>query len=36
MRYQTSELDQQRSNLRHVMFICSCGLTSGLLVASLG
>jgi hypothetical protein len=30
MRYQTSELDQHHSNLRHVMFVCSCGLTSEL------
>jgi len=35
MRYQTSELDKQRSNLRHVMFICSCGLTSDQLVANM-
>jgi hypothetical protein len=28
MRYETSELDKQQRNLRHVMFVCSCGLTS--------
>lgn len=34
MRYRTSELDKQHNNLRHVMFVCSCGLTSDQLVAS--
>jgi RNase P subunit RPR2 len=28
MRYEASERDKTHSNLRHVMFICSCGLTS--------
>jgi len=28
MQYATSELDKVHSNIRHVMFVCSCGLTS--------
>jgi hypothetical protein len=28
MQYQTSKLDQTHGHLRHVMFVCSCGLTS--------
>jgi hypothetical protein len=36
MRYQTSELDEQHGNRRHVMFVCSCGLTSGQVVADIG
>jgi hypothetical protein len=36
MRYQTSELDKHHGNRRHVMFVCSCGLTSGQVVANIG
>jgi hypothetical protein len=35
MRYETSELDRQHGNLRHVMFVCSCGLTSDQVVVAL-
>jgi hypothetical protein len=34
MRYQTSELDEQRGKVRHVMFVCSCGLTSDQMMAA--
>jgi RNase P subunit RPR2 len=34
MRYQTSELDRLHSNIRHVMFVCSCGLTSDQMMAT--
>jgi hypothetical protein len=34
MRYETSELDEQHTNIRHVMFVCSCGLTSDQMVAA--
>jgi hypothetical protein len=33
MRYETSELDKQHGNIRHVMFVCSCGLTSDQMMA---
>jgi hypothetical protein len=33
MRYQMSEFDKQRGNLRHVMFVCSCGLNSDQVIA---
>jgi hypothetical protein len=34
MRYQTSEVDQQDGKVRHVMFVCSCGLTSDQMMAA--
>jgi hypothetical protein len=34
MRYAASEVDQQYDNLRHVMFVCSCGLASDQVVAT--
>jgi hypothetical protein len=34
MRYATSEVDEQHGKLRHVMFVCSCGLTSDQMVAA--
>jgi hypothetical protein len=35
MRYQTSQLDKQHGNLRHVMFVCSCGLASDQVIAAM-
>jgi RNase P subunit RPR2 len=35
MRYQTSEVDKQHANLRHVMFVCTCGFASDQVVAEL-
>jgi hypothetical protein len=34
MRYQSSELDKEHAHIRHVMFVCSCGLTSDQMVAA--
>jgi hypothetical protein len=34
MRIAISEIDEENSNLRHVLFVCSCGLTSEQLVAA--
>ena len=35
MRYETSELDKTHANLRQVMFVCDCGLTSDQVVLDL-
>jgi hypothetical protein len=34
MRYKTSERDKTHANLRHVMFVCSCGFATDQVVAS--
>jgi hypothetical protein len=36
MRYQLSDPDQQDGNLCHIMFVCSCGLTSQIVRSSNG
>jgi len=34
MRYAASEIDKGHANLRHVLFLCSCGLASDQMVAT--
>ena len=36
MRYETTEADRHHDNLRHVLFVCSCGLASDQMVADIG